>query len=146
MQAQASADWGLAAQARGTPTLQDLHVLPLFPVPTLALLSGCIAGFGLSGWAMLTGVLHPAIAIAISSVLVYASFTVLHDGTHRAISRSPLINDIIGTLGGQFLLPGLEVAVYRHLHLEHHKNTGEHGEDPDDTWTLHVTSNAVTRT
>ncbi|PWR18424.1 fatty acid desaturase [Zavarzinia aquatilis] len=132
MQAQASADWGLAARARSTPSLQDLHVLPLFPVPTLALLTGCIAGFGLSGWAMVTGVLHPAIAIAISSVLVYASFTVLHDGTHRAISRSPLLNDIIGTLGGQFLLPGIEVAVYRHLHLEHHKSTGEHGDDPDD--------------
>ncbi|RJF86416.1 hypothetical protein D3874_04740 [Oleomonas cavernae] len=132
MQTQATADWGLAAKARATRTLQDLHVLPLFPVPTLLLLAACLGGFALSAWGMLAGGLSPWLGVPIGAVLVYASFTVLHDGTHRAISRNPLLNEIIGTMGGQILLPGIEVAVYRHLHLEHHKHTGHHTEDPDD--------------
>ena len=132
MNHQALADWGLVARARATEQLQRLHRLPLFPVPTIALTLACLLGFALSAHAMLSGQLSPFIGVPVSAVLVYASFTVLHDGTHRAISRSPLVNDIIGTLGGQILLPGIEVAVYRHLHLEHHKNTGHHTEDPDD--------------
>lgn len=132
MNHQARADWGLVARARATEELHRLHRLPLFPVPTIALTLACLLGFALSAHAMLGGQLSPFIGVPVSAILVYASFTVLHDGTHRAISRSPLVNDIIGTLGGQILLPGIEVAVYRHLHLEHHKNTGHHTEDPDD--------------
>ncbi|PWR21049.1 fatty acid desaturase [Zavarzinia compransoris] len=132
MEHQATADWGLVARARATERLQDLHRLPLFPVPTIGLTLACLLGFALSAWGMVTGQLSPYVGVPVSAIIVYASFTVLHDGTHRAISRSPLVNDIIGTIGGQILLPGLEVAVYRHLHLEHHKNTGHHTEDPDD--------------
>lgn len=132
MDSRSTADWGLVARARATTNLQALHVLPLIPIPTIALMLACFAAFGLAGWGMLAGGLHPVVGIAIGAVAVYGTFTVLHDGTHRAISRSPLLNDIIGTLGGQILLPGIEVAVYRHLHLEHHKHTGHYTEDPDD--------------
>lgn len=72
------------------------------------------------------------LGVVINALAIYASFTPLHDGTHRAVSRNPLVNDVISTASGQLLFPGFEVAVYRVLHLAHHKTTGEHHEDPDE--------------
>ena len=125
-------DWSLVGRLRGETDLTALHRLPLFPVPTLGLLAGCVLAFALVSLAWLDELIPAWASVALAAPIFYASFTVLHDGTHRAISRSPLLNEVIGTLGGQFLLPGMEVAVYRFLHLEHHKHTGEKHDDPDD--------------
>jgi vanillate O-demethylase ferredoxin subunit len=129
-------DWALVGRLRAETQLTALHRLPLLPVPTLALAAGCYLAFGLIAWAWLAGVIPAWASIPLAAPLFYASFTVLHDGTHRAISRSPLLNEIIGTLGGQLLMPGMEVGVYRILHLEHHKHTGEKHEDPDDVMVI----------
>ncbi|MCF4165638.1 fatty acid desaturase [Zavarzinia compransoris] len=132
MDAAENGDWGLVAALRADERLRELHRLPLLPVPTIALMAGCFLVYGLSCWAFLGGYLPALATIPIGAVAIYVSFTPLHDGTHRAVSRNPVINDILGTLSGQILLPGVSVEVYRHLHLEHHKVTGEHGDDPDD--------------
>ncbi len=135
-------DWALVGRLRGETRLAELHRLPWLPVPTLGLMAGCYGAFALISWAWLAGLLPGWLSVLLAAPLFYASFTVLHDGTHRAISRSPGLNEVIGTLGGQLLLPGMEVAVYRILHLEHHKHTGELHDDPDDVlviapkWTL----------
>ncbi len=122
----------MAGRLRATPELQALHTLPLWPLPTLCLLLGCFASFGLSAYGMVEGWMPIPLGMIINGLAIYGAFTPLHDGTHRAISRNPLVNDVIGTASGQLLLPGFEVAIYRILHLAHHKSTGEHREDPDE--------------
>ncbi|MCS3835754.1 vanillate O-demethylase ferredoxin subunit [Pseudomonas sp. JAI111] len=129
---QAREDWAMAGRLRATPQLQALHTIPLCPLPTLCLLLGCVIAFGLSSYGMLAGWMPIPLGMIINVLAMYASFTPLHDGTHRAVSRNPLINDVVSTVSGQFLFPGFEVAVYRMLHLAHHKSTGEHSDDPDE--------------
>lgn len=132
---QAQGDWALAGRLRATPELQALHTLPLWPLPTLCLLLGCFASFGLSAYGMVEGWMPTPVGMIINALAVYGAFTPMHDGTHRAVSRNPFVNDVIGTMSGQLLLPGFEVAIYRTLHLAHHKTTGEHHEDPDEPGT-----------
>ncbi|CAN7331479.1 fatty acid desaturase [Pseudoduganella sp. LjRoot289] len=129
---QAQGDWAMAGSLRATPELQALHALPLWPLPTLCLLLGCFAAFGLSAYGMVEGWMPIPLGIIINGLAIYGAFTPLHDGTHRAVSRNRFINDVISTASGQLLLPGCEVAIYRILHLAHHKTTGEHHEDPDE--------------
>ena len=129
---QSQGDWALVGKLRATPALQAFHTLPLWPIPTLCLLVGCFAAFGLSAYGMLTGWMPVPFGIVINALAIYASFTVLHDGTHHAISRNSIADEVIGTLGGQLLFPGFEVGVYRAFHLAHHKWAGEHDNDPDE--------------
>lgn len=132
---QAQGDWAMAGRLRATPTLQALHTIPLWPLPTLCLLLGCFATFALSAYGMVAGWMPIPLGMIINGLVIYAAFTPLHDGTHRAVSRNRLLNDVISTLSGQLLLPGFEVAIYRIIHLAHHKSTGEHHEDPDEPGT-----------
>lgn len=132
---QAQGDWAMAGKLRSTPELQALHLLPLWPLPTLCLLLGCFAAFGLSAYGMVEGWMPIPLGMIINGLTIYGAFTPLHDGTHRAVSRNPLVNDVISTASGQLLLPGFEVAIYRILHLAHHKWTGEHHDDPDEAAT-----------
>lgn len=67
-----------------------------------------------------------------SSLAIYAVFTPLHDATHRSVSRNPVLNDLLGTAAAQPLLPGFTVGIYRYLHLEHHRHTGDPEKDPDE--------------
>ncbi len=129
---QAQADWAVAGRLRATSELQALHAIPLWPLPTLCLVLGCFATFGLSAYGMLEGWMPIPLGIIINTLAIYVSFTPLHDATHRAVSRNPFVNDAIGTVSGQLLFPGFEAAVYRVLHLAHHKSTGELHEDPDE--------------
>lgn len=129
---QAKEDWAMAGKLRATPELQALHKIPLWPLPTLCLLLGCFATFGLSAYGMVEGWMPITLGIIINALAIYVSFTPLHDGTHRAVSRNPIVNDVISTTSGQLLFPGFEVAVYRILHLAHHKTKGEHHDDPDE--------------
>lgn len=129
---QTQEDWAMVGRLRATPEIQALHTLPLWPLPTLCLLLGCFASFGLSAYGMVEGWMPIPLGMIINVLAIYGSFTPLHDGTHRAVSRNSLVNDVISTVSGQLLLPGFEVAVYRVLHLAHHKSTGEHHEDPDE--------------
>lgn len=129
---QAQEDWAMAGRLRATPELQALHTIPLWPLATLCLVLACFTTFGLSAYGMVEGWMPIPLGIIINALAIYGSFTPLHDGTHRAVSRNSLVNDVLSTVSGQLLLPGFEVAVYRVLHLAHHKWTGEHHEDPDE--------------
>ncbi|MEO1234528.1 MAG: fatty acid desaturase [Myxococcota bacterium] len=62
------------------------------------------------------------------------SFTPLHDAVHRSLSRHRGVNDVLGFFGAFTLLPGITARIYRYLHLEHHKHTGDVRADPDDSF------------
>lgn len=66
--------------------------------------------------------------------LVFAFFTVqyggiVHDGGHRAIFKSTILNDIIGQIAGGFIALGF--SEWREKHNKHHAHTNEIEEDPD---------------
>ena len=87
-------------------------------------------GFGLSSYALLSGLLSPFIAVPISAFCIFWSFTPLHEAVHRSLSKFKWLNDLIGTFSAQLLLPGFSTSLYRYLHLTHHSRTGQEN-DPD---------------
>lgn len=111
--------------------VRTLEKIPLIPPVNLGLTLGVWALFLGSAAAYLTGWLPLPVSILLSAIAIYASFTPLHDATHRAVSSNPVINDLIGTLAASLLIPGLSTGVYRVLHLEHHRWAGDVERDPD---------------
>lgn len=68
----------------------------------------------------------------LNSLAIYASFTPLHDATHRTVSSNRKLNDFLGTVSCLLLLPGITTRIYRYLHLEHHRYAGDSEKDPDE--------------
>ncbi len=113
------------------PGLESLESLPVIPPVNLGLTLGVWAVFLGSSAAYLQGWLPLPVTVVLSAVAIYASFTPLHDATHRAVSSSPFVNDLIGTISATLLIPCLSTGVYRLLHLEHHRWAGDLERDPD---------------
>ena len=121
----------LLAQLVADPKLKELERLPLLPPVHLAMVVGVWGVFLGGSAAYLAGWLPLPVTLLLTAVAVYASFTPLHDATHRAVSSNPFINDLIGTLSGNLLVPGMFTSMYRLLHLEHHRWVGDLERDPD---------------
>ena len=90
---------------RSTPELASSFNVPLLAIPTVIVFIVSFLGFGLSTYALLTGFLSPFITIPISGFFIFWSFTPLHEAVHRNISSINWLNDLIGTLSAQLLLP-----------------------------------------
>lgn len=117
-------------EVRTSPELQAALDMPLVAWPTVAIYFISFAGFALSTAALLTGVLSPFITVPLSAFFVFWSFTPLHEAVHRNVSSINWLNDAIGTLSAQLLLPGFSTSLYRYLHVTHHARTGQ-DDDPD---------------
>ncbi|MCR9159857.1 MAG: fatty acid desaturase [Nannocystaceae bacterium] len=113
------------------PRLRALEALPVIPPVNLGLALGVWAVFLGSSAAYLQGWLPLPVTIVLSAIAIYASFTPLHDATHRAVSSNAFVNDLIGTISATLLIPCLSTGVYRLLHLEHHRWAGDVERDPD---------------
>lgn len=113
------------------PRYADVMAVPLASMPQLVLVLLSFGGFTLSTLAYLYGAAPLWLAICINLLAVYLAFTPLHDASHRAVSSNPQLNDFLGTLAGQLLLPGVNMTVFRAIHMDHHRFTGEEGRDPD---------------
>lgn len=120
----------LVKEIRATPELARSFTVPVLAVPTMAVFFVSFAGFGLSTYALLTGLLSPFVTIPISAFFVFWSFTPLHEAVHRNASSVNWLNDMIGTASAQLLLPGFSASLYRYLHVTHHARTGQ-ADDPD---------------
>lgn len=122
----------LLTQIVRSPQFPDTIQLPLIPWQHLGLMLftyGTLLGLGA---AYLLAYIPYWLMLFPCAFAIYASFTPLHDATHRSVSRHAWVNDIVGTLAAQPLLPGATVPVYRFLHLEHHRHTGDKDLDPDE--------------
>ncbi|GAC1630763.1 MAG: hypothetical protein NVS9B10_23450 [Nevskia sp.] len=122
----------VAAAPRPKLPKEALYQPPAVAWPTLLLFVLALAlwGFGLYG--ALTGLLPPAVAIALQTIAAFMHFTVLHDGVHRSLLRGhPRLNDLIATIAGSFLGPVVTGAAFRHVHFGHHRNTNDTARDPD---------------
>ena len=115
---------------RSTPELANSFKVPLLALPTIIVFVVSFLGLGLSTYALLAGLLSPFITIPISGFFVFWSFTPLHEAVHRNLSSINWLNDFIGTLSAQLLLPGFSSSLYRFLHVTHHARTGQ-ADDPD---------------
>ena len=99
------------------PRFKELTQLPVWAPMEIALGVGAFSLFYLGTSLYLTGHIHFLVMLLINSAAIYASFTPLHDATHRSVSSHRQLNDLIGTLCCLLLLPGITTRVYRYLHL-----------------------------
>ena len=121
----------LLTQLKSDKQLTQLERIPLIPPINL--------GLTILAWTIFLSSIAAAavdwfplyVSIPVSALAIYSSFTPLHDATHRAVSSSPWLNDLIGTIAACLLVPCLSTSVYRVLHLEHHRWAGDRQRDPD---------------
>lgn len=113
------------------PRYADVMAVPKWSAPQIMLSSLALGGFTLSCIAYLNGSIPLLLAMLINLAAVYIAFTPLHDASHRAVSSNSRINDWLGVLTGQLLLPGVNMTTFRAIHMDHHRYTGEEGRDPD---------------
>lgn len=113
------------------PRYADVMRVPLISLPQWALSVVSLGGFGLATWGYMAGHVPLLVAMLINLIAVYIAFTPLHDASHRAVSSNPLLNDIIGVVTGQLLLPGVNMTAFRGIHMDHHRFVGQEGRDPD---------------
>lgn len=74
------------------PRFQQLTRLPILAPMEIALGLAALALFAAGTWLYIIGALHFLLMVALNSMAIYASFTPLHDATHRAISSNRTIN------------------------------------------------------
>jgi beta-carotene hydroxylase len=125
-----------AAAAGERPTAEELAVVRRhvggFGWPTVVLCAALVAVDVVTVAAVVRGALPVPLGTAIASLVAYASYTVHHDATHKAISgRSPRwrwVEVACGTVAAAAL--GLEFRGYAANHLRHHANTNDPA-DPD---------------
>lgn len=114
------------------PQFGRVIALPLIAWQEVGLIALCYAVL-IGGVALATAGWAPyALVIPVHALAIYAIFTPLHDATHGALSRNRALNDALGTLAALPLFPGFTTGLYRFLHMEHHKHTGEAEADPDE--------------
>lgn len=89
---------------------------------------------GVLGWVPLW------VGTILNSVIGYVSFSVIHDAIHRSVSSNTKLNDRIGQIGLDLVLPYVDLRMFRWAHILHHRfASGER--DPDRAfngawWTL----------
>ena len=120
----------IISEVKALPELTEAFTMPTLAWPTVAIYFISFIGFGLSTYAYLTGALSVFITFPLSAFFVFWSFTPLHEAVHRNVSTINWLNDAIGTLSAQLLLPGFSSSLYRYLHVTHHARTGQDN-DPD---------------
>ena len=113
------------------PRYQEVMRVPLFSAPQIVLSLTALGLFAIATAAALAHVIPLWMAMACNFVAVYFAFTPLHDASHRAVSSSPFVNDLIGVTVGQLLLPGINMTAFRAIHMDHHRYVGQEGRDPD---------------
>ena len=111
---------------------QALTKIPVFAAMELGLVVAAFGLFGISSYLYLMGQLPLLAMWVVNGGAIYMAFTPLHDATHRSLSGNRWLNDAIGTLSCLLLLPGITTAIYRYLHLEHHRYAGDPERDPDE--------------
>lgn len=117
---------------RNEPALAEVFKVPLLSVPTALLLVVFYLGFAVTTYLYLQGSISWPLVIVVNTVFIYISFTPFHEAVHRSLSRVNWVNETLGTMSAQLLLPGFNTSLYRYLHVvQHHQHTGEAGADPD---------------
>ena len=119
-------------QVVNDPAYKKLSTIPLFSWPQIGLVLfsyACVFG-GI--YLYIAHDVTPWLLYPIFVFCIYPAITPLHDSTHKALSSSPFLNDILGTLAGNLLLPFANSIGYRYIHMTHHRYVGDKDLDPDE--------------
>ncbi len=109
--------------------------IPALAWPTVALFFTAVAVFGTSTAGALAGTIPYALAIALNAVASYLFFTVLHDASHRSISRTDAVNLWLGRFSAPLVTPFSSYSVFRFIHMQHHRFTNHDREEDPDAYT-----------
>jgi ferredoxin-NADP reductase/fatty acid desaturase len=104
-------------------------VAPAVAVPTLALAVASVGAFVSLAWLGATGRLPVPLVVVLQGLAAFASFTPMHDASHRSVARAAPLNEFVGWVTALVLTAPF--PAFRHLHLEHHRNTNDPARDPD---------------
>lgn len=113
------------------PRYAEVMRVPVFSSPQIALALGSLGLFAVSTIGYFEGLLPIWLAMLGNLTAVYLSFTPVHDSSHRAVSSNAFLNDLVGTVVGQLLLPCINMPAFRAIHMDHHRYVGQEGRDPD---------------
>lgn len=109
---------------------RSLLQAPVIAWPTMflfALSIGIIAG---ASYMTLTGRWPLWAATLANGFAMYTLFSVAHDGSHRSLTKYPFLNELIGRIAINLLLPIAPFEAVRWLHMQHHRFTNS-DKDPD---------------
>lgn len=99
--------------------------------PALAVTLGAFIAFVAATLGVIGGWLPAWAAIVINSAVVYLMFLPVHEATHHTLGRSSLLNAVVGRFAWAFIGPHFAWPCLRYAHMEHHRNTNDHENDPD---------------
>ncbi len=77
-----------------------------------------------------SGLMPLWVGMLINAAVGYVSFSVAHDGIHRAIAKNAKLNDAVGQLGMTIVLPFVDLRLFRWAHILHHRFANG-PQDPD---------------
>lgn len=120
--------------------LQALIQPPVIAWPTIFIWLSVMVLIPVCDWLAIRGTIPLWTACILNSLIMYPLFGVMHDATHRAISKIPAVNDWVGSIALILAAPYVGLGVFRWAHMQHHRFTNG-PKDPDNWvhgawWTL----------
>ena len=103
--------------------------VPYLAWPTVILFLLCVGVWLSTFWLVQNGYLAVWWGVLINYVAAFASFTPMHDASHRSVARPKWINEVIGRVCSYILMSPF--TAFRYVHFEHHKHTNDEHHDPD---------------
>lgn len=97
--------------------------------PTIVVVVAAVGGWATSTTLALFDLIPWALAMLVNTVCAFATFTPMHDASHRSVARARWVNELVGRVAAIPLVAPF--TAFRFLHLEHHKHTNEPDRDPD---------------
>ena len=105
--------------------------VPTISWPIVGIFTGAITLFVASTWAAVADRIPAPASIALSATAIFILFTVLHDAAHYSISTHRWVNVAFGRVAMFFVSPLISFMSFAFIHIEHHRNTNDHENDPD---------------
>ncbi len=115
------------AQAQKPPKVN--LTVPMIAWPTLMLFVIAVCLWVTTFWLAAAGILPAGVAIIINFIAAFATFTPMHDASHRSVARAKWINELVGRVCSYILMSPF--TAFRYIHAEHHKHTNDEHHDPD---------------
>lgn len=110
---------------------KQLTTRPQVAWPTVALFIFVVIGLFTSTYCVFQELIPIWLAVALNSLFIYQSFTVVHDATHNSLSLNKKINDNLGRVSIFILSPLLSFRIMRFVHMQHHRFANDPKKDPD---------------
>ena len=93
-----------------------------------------VVGYGATFWAVAHGDLSLVTGFFVNGLLVYASYTILHETVHSNVSglgqTTRWYNEVLGYVSG--FMMAIPLTVHRATHLAHHRRTNDPEADPEE--------------